>query len=155
MTLSEAQELINLFENKATRKSELSLFKLFHTVLSNLQGRNFDQEQLNAIETQLDKLKPGPEVSNTRKHFRKVYYSFITFLRKEFQLVTPNHYTNTLMIFGMTFGSGIGLAIGTALKAGTGTAIGMSLGTGVGMVMGISMGAAKDATAKKEGRVLA
>ena len=50
---------------------------------------------------------------------------------------------------------GIGLAIGTALKAGTGTAIGMSLGTGVGMVMGISLGAAKDAAAKKEGRVLA
>lgn len=154
MKLNDAQDLIRKLEKEARSKSEATIYKRLEGVVSNLMDRKFTEAQLASIEAELDILA-YPSDTKRKKHYSTAYNRFISFLRKEFELVTPNYYTNTLMVFGMTFGSGIGLAIGTALKAGTGTAIGMSLGTGVGMVMGISLGAAKDAAAKKEGRVLA
>ena len=155
MTLKEAQQLITDLKNNASSKSENAVYERLEGVVSNLMDRKFTDAQLASIEAELDALAYPSEQARRKKHYSKAYSRLISFLRKEFELVTPNYYTNTMMVFGMTFGSGIGLAIGTALKGGTGTAIGMSMGTGIGMVMGISLGAAKDKAAKNEGRVLA
>jgi hypothetical protein len=156
MTLDQAIALIQKQpQHIDAGKKKSSIYNLLLNVLNNLAQREFNATEIKLIERQLDGLKELDQGSMKKKHLRKFYNRFTAFLRKEFNLVTPNYYTTLTMVFGMTLGSGIGLALGTALKGGTGTAIGMSLGTGVGMVIGIGIGASKDAQAKKDGRVLA
>ena len=81
-------------------------------------------------------------------------YEFKAFLKSEFSFTSERHYTETWMIYGMIFGTGIGLTIGTAISAGLGTSIRLSTGTGVGLVLGMLFGATKDTEAKRQGRVI-
>lgn len=154
MTLNEATLHIQKLQTESGGKSESSIYDRLLGIVINLSNRKFSKEEKMALESELEGLRYPELIQSKKKYYRKYYNRLTSFLRKEFDLVTPNHYTNMYMVFGMTFGSGIGMASGTALKGGPGTAIGMSLGTGVGMVIGMSIGAAKDAEAKKQNKVL-
>ena len=153
MKIQEALDFIKGLLDRSTRKSEFKFYNNFHKILASLKKREFTEEEIKTIELELESLDLTITSINQFKELKKKYTKFISFLETDFSLITPGHYTNSSMIYGMIFGSGIGTALGTAF-GGNGTAIGISLGTSLGMLLGIVYGTTKDNEAKKQNRVL-
>lgn len=78
-----------------------------------------------------------------RKSYHKTLNGIVGHLQKQHRLVTEGYYAG----MGLAIGSGLGVAIGAAMKN---VGSGIPIGVGFGLVIG----AALDAKAKKEGRIL-
>lgn len=154
MKISEALNFFEILLQNTTKKSESNTYQRFRDILSNLNGRDLDDRQIDSIERKLDTFNLSPGAANNKKFLKQRLTEFIAYLKEEFSFVTPGYYTGIGMIYGVAFGSGIGMALGTPFGGGIGIAVGLSIGTGIGMTFGMVYGAAKDAEAEKQGRVL-
>ncbi len=154
MNINEANDFFKSLITGTDKKSELKVYESFIAILSDLKNKDLTEKQLQSIEEKLDTLKLKANPQNRKKHFKRKYTEFTTYLKDEFSLITEGYYTGIGMVFGMMFGTSLGIVFGTSFEAGTGTAIGLSMGTGIGMTIGMMFGAAKDSEAKKQGRVL-
>jgi len=154
MNINDALAFFQDLLSDADKKSEKQLYKKFLGVLTGLKRRDLTKEQNQLIEECLDGLDLTAHQENKKKYLTKKHSEFAAYLKTTFSWITEGYYTSQGMIFGMIFGNGIGLAFGSAFGNGSGIAIGLSMGTGIGMAIGMMIGAAKDAEAKKMGRVL-
>ncbi|MFT5337276.1 MAG: hypothetical protein ACI9YL_001278 [Luteibaculaceae bacterium] len=149
-TIQFCQDLIT----NPTHKSELKLGRKFLRVMLSLQNRDLEEPQLGYVEKYLSALDLPENRLKGRKVLCKKVNGFLSHLRTEYNWVEEGYYAGKGMIFGMIYGSGLGITVGSII-GGNGFALGVSMGPGIGMVIGMSVGGTMDARAKKEGRVLA
>jgi ElaB/YqjD/DUF883 family membrane-anchored ribosome-binding protein len=147
------QESINFFEslkNKTTKKSESKIYSKFIQILKNLKDREFSKDEIQSIETELDKLNFKSNEAITDKQYSKLLKEFSKFLKDKFSLISQKHYTNIGLSVGIGFGVVAGILIGERSEKSLGIAVGISLG----MLIGLFIGNQMDTKAKKENRVI-
>ena len=136
---------IGLFEDlilETDNRSEIKVYENFIGIISELEDRGLDADELEDIGDNLDTLGLHSVQNNRKKFYRKNLSEFKKYLKDEFSLITEGYYT------------GIGLALGVAFGAVFGSAIGVGNGVAFGMLIGLAIGASKDSEAKKQNRVL-
>jgi len=128
---------------ETSNRSEIKIYEKFISILAELSNRNLTEEELKSIEEKLDSLNFNEHSDNRKKHFKKKLNLFIGYLKEKLSLISKGYYT----AIGMSLGTSFGVAFGAAFEN-------VSLGLVFGMLVGIIIGTAKDAKAKKEGKVL-
>lgn len=144
MKITEAIDYLNKAKKSTNKKSEKKHYDTFIAVLSDLSSKELDQEAVQSIEKQLDKLE-----LNKRVKFKQLYSNFSKlkqFLKIKFSYTVEGYYTSLGTALGMCFGIAIGASIGEYL--------GSSIGMTTGMLIGIAIGKSKDAKAEVEGKSL-
>lgn len=126
-------------------KSRRKTYKNFICLLSDLKNKNLTEEEIQAIETELDIL--GFESHGEFKTNKRKIEKFKKFLKDNFSLIPEGYYTSLGIALGLCFGVAFGTSI---FSASMGTSIGLSIGMVIGLVIGKKM----DAKAEKENRVL-
>ncbi len=146
MNINKTSELLNNLLSQTDKKSEKKVYNCFIRTLSSLNNKDLTEDQSQLIQKKLASLDLNTVTENRKKIYKQKLSEFKAFLKNEFSFTSAKYYTEIWMVYGMIFGTGIGISIGTG--------IGLSIGTGVGMVLGMIYGARKDAEAKRQGRVI-
>jgi len=154
MNINDTTELLNNFLSQTDKKSEKKIYNCFIRTLSSLKKRDLTENQSQLIQEKLAALNLKATTENRKKYYKHKLSEFKAFLKNEFSFTSEKYYTEIGMVYGMMFGSGVALTLGTAFGGDTGTAIGLSMGTGIGTIFGMIYGARKDAEAKKQGKVI-
>lgn len=144
---------IDLFEglkSRTDKKSEIKIYNKFQKLLVSIKNKGIEENELSAIEKELNTLELSSEPQNPRRFFRKKFNALVSFLQKEFSYVQEGYYKGLYMALGMTFG----VAIGASIGASSGQSNGVALGLVLGMTIGIVLGQAKDKQSEKKGLVL-
>ena len=72
MTLQEAYDFFESLKNETTKKYEIKVYEKFLHILSKLKNRKFSKDEIQSIETELDRLNlesnPGNKKNTLRKH---------------------------------------------------------------------------------------
>ncbi|TCT17172.1 hypothetical protein EDC18_101470 [Natranaerovirga pectinivora] len=89
-------------------------------------------------------------ITKTNKAYSTIIDKLKTHLREQHNLVTPNYYAETYMLYGLSFGSAIGIIISMSLNQMAFIGFGLP----IGMLFGQSIGAIQDEKAKKDGTVI-
>ncbi len=150
MTLQEAN---NFFRNRAsetTKKREAKVYEKFHHILTELKTRTFSKDEIQSIETELDRLNLKSNPENKKKYYNKAFAQFESYLKDAFSLTTKGYYTNLGMSLGMAFGAAFGAVIFFAFER----SMGITLGISFGMIIGLIIGAYMDYRAKATGNTL-
>ncbi len=146
MTINDTIKLLNTLLSQTDKKTEKKVYNCFTRTLSSLNTKDLTEDQSQLIQDKLSSLNLNTVTENRKKIYKQKLSEFKAFLKNEFSFTSAKYYTEIWMVYGMIFGTGIGISIGTG--------IGLSIGTGVGMVLGMIYGARKDAEAKRQGRVI-
>lgn len=142
MKLNVAAAFFNSLRIETNKKAEIKIYESFIGLISNLENRNFANEELLAIETKLDELELKSNPENRIKYFRKRLNEFKKYLKDKFSLISEGYYT------------AIGISLGVAFGAAFGSIFGMGVGVAFGIIIGLIIGANMDSEAKKQNRVL-
>jgi hypothetical protein len=150
MTLKNA---INFFENLVTetsRKSEIKVYQEFIKIITSLEKKSLSENEIQTIETELDRLNLKSNSLNRKKYFKIALSDFKKYLKDTFSLTTKGYYTTFYGGLGLVFG----LLFGVAILSNLERSLGISLGLIGGMVVGSIMGRSKDSQAKTSGKML-
>jgi hypothetical protein len=150
MTLKEATNLIESLLAETTKKSEIKIYEKFLHITTQLKKREFSNDELQSIETELEKLRLESNPENNKNFFKKGLSKFETYLKDTFSLTSSNHYTNLCGGLGLSFG----ILFGNIFLSNFERSFGISLGMIIGMVIGIAIGKSLDNKAMIEGRIL-
>ena len=142
MKLNVASDFFKNLGIETNTKSEIKIYESFIGLISNLENRNFANEELQAIETKLDELELESNPENRIKYFKKRLNEFKKYLKDKFSLISEGYYT------------AIGISLGVAFGAAFGSIYGLGTGVSFGMIIGLIIGAVLDSEAKKQNRVL-
>ncbi len=153
MSINETLDLVKKLLAGTAQKREIRIYKKFIGLLSGLNKIDLTNEQQQQVEEYIDGLKLEANSNRKNKYFTKKYAEFTNYLKSNFSIVPEGHYTAIGLSIGLSLGAGLGVSFGS-IGGGTGISIGISMGAGIGMVLGMLVGAAKDAEAKKNGKVL-
>ncbi|MHA6248565.1 hypothetical protein ACXYMU_11550 [Pontibacter sp. CAU 1760] len=150
MTLQDAYNLFERLKDETTIRSEIKVYEKFTYILSELKIKKFSKDEIQSIETELERfdLKLDPE--NRKKHFKKALTEFEKYLKDTFYLTPKDYYTRLYAGLGLSFG----LLFGIVFLSGWERSLGISMGLIIGMVIGSLIGKSMDIKAKNEGRML-
>ncbi len=95
MTLKNAITLFNRLVSETSKKSEITVYRDFIKILSNLEKRNLTVSEVESIETELDDIASTVTTTNNIKHLKKALQQFKKYLKDTFTLITKGHYTNS------------------------------------------------------------
>ena len=150
MTLQEASNFFESLKNETTKKYEIKVYEKFLHILSKLKNRKFSKDEIQSIETELDRLNLESNPGNRKKYFKKALSTFEKFLKDTFSLTTKRYYTELGISLGASFGILFGVVFLSSWERSMGISLGLIIGSGIGGAIGRSM----DAKAKSEGSVL-
>lgn len=150
MKLQEASNYFESLTKRTTNKSELKIYEKFIHALSELNNRELSEDEIQSIESELDRLNLESNPDNGKKYFKKALHKFEKYLKDIFSLTTKGYYTNLYGGLGLSFG----LLFGVVFLSGLERSLGISLSLIIGMVIGLIIGRFMDAKATSEGRVL-
>ncbi|MFD2565366.1 hypothetical protein [Aquimarina rubra] len=158
MNINEASKFFKNLITETDVKSEIRVYEKFITILSQLEHKNLSEEEEKVIEDRLDTFDVEIPRGDRKKYYRKKLTEFLSFLKKEFSMITEAYYMTLAMSLGMCFGMSLGMTFGIVFGSGSevsnGLIYGMTFGMMIGMSIGLAIGASMDAKAKKEGKVL-
>jgi hypothetical protein len=158
MSINDTSELLNSLLSRTNKKSEKKIYNCFIRTLSSLKKKDLTENQAHLIQGKLSSLNLKAIPKNRKKIYKQKLSEFKAFLKNEFSFTSAGYYTEVWMVYGMIFGTGVGLALGiglgTAFGVGAGTTIGPAIGLSAGTGAGMLFGARKDAEAKRQGRVI-
>ncbi|MTI40037.1 hypothetical protein [Fulvivirga lutimaris] len=150
MTLQEALQYLRKLESEAKEKSEIMIYQNFIHILTNLENRDFSENEVQTIETELTALESNSDTGNKKRHFRKVLQQFKRFLNDTFSLITKGHYTN----MGLGLGASFGVVFGIVILSNFERSLGISFGITIGMTIGLIIGKNLDSQAQASGRII-
>lgn len=153
LTIMKLQEAHNFFESLKTetiKKSEIKVYEKFLHMLTELERRDFSENEIQSIETELDGLNLDSHPDNRKKYFAIALRKFEKYLKDTFFLISKGHYTN----ISIGLGSSFGILFGVVFLSGFERSLGISLGLVIGMLVGLTIGRSMDGKAKSEDRVL-
>ncbi len=150
MTLQEAYSFFESLTTETTKKREIKVYEKFLHILTKLKEREFSNEEIQMIETELDGLDLKSNPKSRKKYFAKALSGFEKYLKDTFSLTSKDYYTNLYMGLGLSFG----LLFGVAILSNLERSLGISLGLIGGMLVGLIIGRNKDAEVKAAGNVL-
>ncbi len=150
MTLQEAYTFFESLKSNTTKKSEMKVYEKFLHILNGLKIREFSKDEIQFIETELDRLDLKSNPQNKKKYYNKAFTQFESYLKDTFSLTTKGYYTNLGMILGMAFGAAFGAVIFFAFERSMGITFGISFG----MIIGLIIGAYMDSRVKTTGNQL-
>jgi len=150
MTLQEAHNFFESLKNKTTKKTEVKVYEKFIHMLTELKKREFSIEEIQSIETELDRLNLKSAAENRKKHFKKIFNRFSKFLKETFSITPRGHYT----YLGISLGTSFGVLFGIVILSGFERSLGISIGLITGLLIGMIIGQSMDARAIREGNVL-
>ncbi len=150
MTLQEANDFFEGLINKSTEKSEIKTYEKFLHILTELKSRNFSTNDLQSIESELDRLGIESNPKNRKKYFDKALSNFEKYLKVTFSLTSKGYYTK----IGAGLGTSFGIIFGIVFLTNFERSLGIALGLGVGMTIGLAIGRSMDNKAISEGRAL-
>jgi hypothetical protein len=150
MTIQETYNFTESLKNDTTEKSEIKVYEELLHILSRLKIREFSKNEINSIETELDRFNLESNPENRKKHFKKALSKFQKYLKDTFSLTSKGYYTKLGVQLGSSFGIVAGIIIGERFEK----SLGIALGIGIGMLIGVFVGQSMDAKAKSENRVL-
>lgn len=150
MTLQETYFFFEGLKTTSTNKHEIKIYEKFIHILSKLKVREFSENEIESIETELDhlNLKSNPEYR--KKHFKKALTKFEKFLKDTFSLTSEGYYTNLYGGLGTLFGVVAGVVFGERFEK----SLGLALGISIGLVIGSFVGRYMDSQAKTAGNLL-
>ena len=149
MSLSEACILFENLIAETTNKSEIKVYEKFLQMLTALKSRNFSEEEIQSIETELDNLNLNSNPKNRKKFLKSALNKFEKYLKDTFSLTSKGYYTNLYGGLGLSFG----LLFGVAILSNLESSLGISLGLIGGMVVGSIIGRNMDSQAKAAGNM--
>ncbi|MEH6536216.1 MAG: hypothetical protein V7719_07485 [Psychroserpens sp.] len=150
MTLQKAYHYLESLVSETSKKSEIKIYEKFLNILTKLKDRTFSNEDIQLIETELDRLQLKSNPEHNKKHIKKALNEFEKYLKDTFSLTTAGYYTKLYGGLGLSFGLLFGVAIFSNLER----SLGISLGLIGGIVVGSIMGRKKEAEAKAAGNIL-
>jgi len=143
---------INFFESLKTESSktpEIKVYNQFIDILKKLENRALTSDEIQSIETELERLNFKSNPHNRKKFFQKALRKFKTYLKDTLYLTTKGHYARLYGGLGLSFGVLFGVAILSNLGS-----LGLSLGLIGGMLVGSILGRNKDSLLEAAGNVL-
>jgi hypothetical protein len=150
MTLQEAYNFFKSLKTETSKKSDIKVYEKFLHILSELKLREFSKDEIQSIETELDRLNLKSNPKNRKKFFKKALTQFENYLKDTFSLTSKGYYTNTSVSLGILFGVVFGVLIGERFEK----SLGVSFGICMGLFIGAYIGRRKDAQAKAAGNML-
>ena len=150
MTLQEAYNFFESLKTETIKKSEIKIYEKFVYILSELKVREFSQDEIHSIETELVSLNLASNPENRKKYFKKALSKFEKYLRGTFSLTTKRYYTELGIVLGASFGILFGVVFLSSWERSMGISLGLIIGSGIGGAIGRSM----DTKAKSAGRVI-
>ena len=149
MTLLNAINFFERLKTESSKKSEIKVYNQFIDILKKLESRVLTSDEIQSIETELERLNLKSNPENRKKFFKKALRKFKTYLKDTLYLTTKGHYARLYGGLGLSFGILFGVAILSNLGS-----LGLSLGLIGGMLVGSIMGRNKDSLVKAAGNVL-
>jgi len=150
MTLQDASLYFKNLITTQTKEREQKIYKQFIKLIFALEQHGLSDTEVLRIEQQLDALQLTTSLKNKKRFFNLKLQKFKSYLRNQHGLVNKDHYSNTGLAMGMSFGMLAGLIFGESLGFDNGLIVGMVFG----MTLGIIIGKNKDAEAARQNRVL-
>ncbi|MFT4758248.1 MAG: mevalonate kinase [Flavobacteriales bacterium] len=150
MTVQEAFNFFETLTSETTKKSEIKVYQEFLHILTELKVRVFSKDEIQSIETELDRLNLKSNPDNRKKYFKKALSKFEKYLKDTFSLTAKGYYTT----LGIGLGSSFGILFGIVFLSSFERSLGISLGICIGMLIGLIIGRNMDAQAKTAGNVL-
>lgn len=150
MTLQEAYNFFESLKTETTKKYEIKVYEKFLHILSELKIREFSSDEIESIETELDRLNLKSNPKNRKKYFKKARTKFEKYLKDTFSLTTQRYYTELGIVLGASFGILFGVVFLSSWERSMGISLGLIIGSGIGGAIGRSM----DTKAMSEGKVL-
>ena len=150
MKLQAAIEYFEKLKSETTEKAEFKIYDKFILLLSRLNARDFSENEIQALEKELDLLVLEPDSGNRKKYFKKALSEFHKFLKQDFSLTPKGYYTALGVGLGSSFGVVLGVLIGERLEK----SLGISLGISIGLFIGLLIGRVMDSQAKAAGKML-
>jgi hypothetical protein len=150
MTLLNAINFFESLKTKSSKKSEIKVYNQFIEILKKLENRAFTTDEIQSIETELERLNLKSNPENRKKFFNKSLGEFKTYLKETFSLTSKEYYTNLSVSLGVLFGVVAGILIGESFER----SLGISFGICIGLFIGAFIGRRKDAQAKEAGNML-
>jgi len=150
MTLKNAINFFESLEAETSNKPEIKVYQEFIKIITSLEKKGLSENEIQTIETELDRLNLESNRLNRKKYFKIVLRDFKKYLKETFSLITEGYYTTFYGGLGLVFG----LLFGVAILSNLERSLGISLGLIGGMVIGSIMGRSKDAQAKTSGKML-
>lgn len=150
MTLQEAYNFFESLKTETIKKSEIKVYEKFIDIISELKVREFSQDEIQSIETDLDSLNLASNPVNRKKYFKKALGKFEKYLKDTFSLTSKGYYTKMGIGLGSSFGVVLGVLIGGRFER----SLGVSLGIGIGCLIGLLIGRYMDSKAVAEGNVI-
>lgn len=150
MTIKKALDFFESLKNEASKKREIKVYSKFLHILNELESREFSTDELQSIESELERLELKSYPKNRNRYFKKALHNFETYLKDSFSLTRKGHYTNLYGGLGMSFGVLFGVVVLSSFEQ----SLGISLGLIFGMLVGATIGRNFDSKALQEGRTL-
>ena len=150
MTLQEGYNIFESLKTKTTKKSEIKVYEKFLHVLNELKVREFSKDEIQSIETELDRLDLATNPENRKKYYSKALNKFESYLKDAFSLTSKWHYTTLGVVFGPAFGVVLGVLIGERFEKSLGIALRIS----IGLLIGLFIGRYMDSQVKAAGNML-
>jgi mevalonate kinase len=150
MTIQEAYYFFESLKTETVNKSEIKVYEKFMLILSKLKNREFTKDEIQSIESELDRLNLKPNPENRKTYFKKALGKFEKYLKDTFSLTIKGYYTN----IGLGLGSSFGVLFGIVVLSGLERSLGISFGLIFGMIIGLIIGRYMDSIALTEGRML-
>lgn len=150
MTLKNAIDFFESLAAETSRKSEIRVYQEFVKIITSLEKKGLSENDIQSIESELDRLHLKSNSLNRKKYFKKALSDFKKYLKDTFSLTIEGYYTTLYGGLGLIFG----LLFGVAILSNLERSLGISLGLIGGMVVGSIMGRSKDAQAKTSGKML-
>jgi len=150
MTLKNAINFFESLEAEKSSKPEIKVYQEFIKIITSLEKKSLSENEIQTIETELDRLNLKSNSLNRKKYFKIALSDFKKYLKDTFSLTTKGYYTTFYGGLGLVFG----LLFGVAILSNLERSLGISLGLIGGMVVGSIMGRSKDSQAKTSGKML-
>ncbi len=150
MKLNEATDFFESLKIRTSKKAEIKVYEKFLHILNDLARREFSNEEIRSIESQLDHLNLKSNPQDGKKFFKKALSAFEKFLKDTFSLTPKGYYTS----LGVGLGSSFGIIFGIVFLSSLERSLGIALGISIGMLIGLIIGRTFDDKANREGRLI-
>lgn len=148
MKIIELKDRPGIEKNDRLHKS----YTQYASLLSILDTKELTDETKISINTGTERLNSLQDTEKDfKKTLRKIQYSTVKLIEKEYKLVPKNYYRNMWMVVGM---SAFGVPIGVAFGVSQGNMSFIGTGFPIGMVIGLALGTRLDKKALAAGRQL-
>jgi N12 class adenine-specific DNA methylase len=150
MTIQENENFFESLKKDMAKKSEIKVYEELLHILSKLKTREFSKDEINSIETELDRFNLESNPESEKKHFSKRVKEFKDYLKEKHSLISAGYYSKIYITTGSALGIVAGIIIGERFEK----SLGIALGIGIGMLIGSFVGRSMDAKARSENRIL-